>query len=82
MHLSLSLCRLLRNKAPQREVPGLRTLGKAVTLRELRLEVAYFPQGYMYFGLKVVPIYVLWGESICYLGTWTLRVTYRLYSPK
>ena len=24
------------------------------------------------FGLKVAPIWVLWGPSICYLGTWTL----------
>ena len=28
----------------------------------------------IYFGLKVVPIQVLWGQSIYYLGTWTLRV--------
>ena len=28
----------------------------------------------IYFGLKVVPISVLWGQSIYYLGTWTLRV--------
>ena len=27
----------------------------------------------IYFGLKVVPIWVLWGPSIYYLGTWTLR---------
>ena len=26
-----------------------------------------------YFGLNVVPIQVRWGQSICYLGTWTLR---------
>ena len=25
-------------------------------------------------GLKVVPILVLWGQSIYYLATWTLRV--------
>ena len=36
-------------------------------------------QGSMYpnsihFGLKVVPIWVLRGQSIYYLGTWTLRV--------
>ena len=29
----------------------------------------------IYFGLKVVPIEVLWGQSILYLSTWTLRVT-------
>ena len=28
----------------------------------------------IYFVLKVVPIWVLWGLSIYYLGTWTLRV--------
>ena len=27
----------------------------------------------IYIGLKVVPIQVLWGQSIYYLGTWTLR---------
>ena len=26
-----------------------------------------------YFGLEVVPIWVLWGQSIYNLGTWTLR---------
>ena len=36
------------------------------------------PQGSMYpnsgyFDRKVVPIWVLWGQSIYYLGTWTLR---------
>ena len=28
----------------------------------------------IYIGLKVVPIQVLWGQSMSYLGTWTLRV--------
>ena len=28
----------------------------------------------IYFGLKAVPIAVLWGQSIYYLGAWTLRV--------
>ena len=28
----------------------------------------------IYFGLNVVPIQVLWGQSIYYLGTWTVRV--------
>ena len=28
----------------------------------------------LYFGLNVVPIWVLWGPSTYYLGTWTLRV--------
>ena len=27
----------------------------------------------LYFGPKVVPIKVLWGQKICYLGTWTFR---------
>ena len=26
-----------------------------------------------YIGLKVLPIKVLWGQSIHYLGTWTLK---------
>ena len=28
----------------------------------------------IYFGRQAVPIWVLWGQSISYLGTWTLRV--------
>ena len=36
------------------------------------------PEGSMYpnsiyFDLKVVPIKVLWGQSIYYVGTWTIR---------
>ena len=36
------------------------------------------PQGSMcpnsiYVGLKVVPIWVLWGQCIYYMSTWTLR---------
>ena len=36
------------------------------------------PKGSMYpnsryFGLKVVPIWVLWGQRLYYLGTWSLR---------
>ena len=27
----------------------------------------------IYFGLKVVPILVLWGQRRYYLGTWSLR---------
>ena len=27
-----------------------------------------------HFGLKVVPVWILWGHSVYYLGTWTLRV--------
>ena len=40
------------------------------------------PIGLIYFGLEVVPIWVLWGHCMYYLalspkpwlGTWTLRV--------
>ena len=28
----------------------------------------------IYMGLKVLPIWVHWAQSIYYLGTWTLRV--------
>ena len=35
----------------------------------------------IYFGLKVVPIKVLEGQSIYYLGTWTLRVIRILVEP-
>ena len=35
-----------------------------------------YPNG-RYFGLEVVLIEVLWSQSIYYLGTWTLRVTYQ-----
>ena len=40
------------------------------------------PKGSMYpnsryLGLKVVAILVLWGQSIYYLGTWTLRGSVR-----
>ena len=36
------------------------------------------PQGSMYsysiyIGLQVVPMWVHWAQSICYMGTWTLR---------
>ena len=34
----------------------------------------------IHVGLKVVPIWVLWGQSIYYLGTWALRIT-KLSSP-
>ena len=35
----------------------------------------------IYFGLKVVPTWVLWGQSIYCLGTWTLRgrIQFRLW---
>ena len=37
-----------------------------------------------YFGLKVPPIWVLWGLSISYMGTWTLWAIYpsRLSVPR
>ena len=28
----------------------------------------------MYFAIEVIPIWVLWAESIYYLGAWTFRV--------
>ena len=36
-------------------------------------KVVRYPNS-LYFGLKVVPTQVVWGHSIYYLGTWTLRV--------
>ena len=27
----------------------------------------------VYIGLNVVLIWVLWGPSVCYMSTWTLR---------
>ena len=30
----------------------------------------------IYVALKVIPIWVLWAQSIYYLGTWTLRVNH------
>ena len=57
-------------------------------LKEPFLDVSIFPKGpwtplvyiyiymYIYIGLQVVSIYrYIWGQSISYLGTWTLRVS-------
>ena len=35
-------------------------------------EESMYPNS-IYFGLKLVSIWVLWGQSIYYVGTWTLR---------
>ena len=35
----------------------------------------------IYIGLKVLPIWIHWAQSIYYLGTWTLRDTHPLTHP-
>ena len=31
------------------------------------------PNSIIYNGLEVIPVWVVWGQSIYYLGTWTLQ---------
>ena len=49
------------------------TLPKGPCTQTVYILALKYPNS-IYFGLKVVPIWVHWGQCIYYLGTWTLRV--------